>query len=537
MMLWEKKFLLTLVAAVLFGLTSVLADGRISPVTVSYGDVEAEFATLDALDTTDFSDFDDFQRYLQTTETTRCNFWCMLKNSLGLTIVGLLLICLSPCLMWKNEGRHVTELRRIDFCKNKAVVVENSDIPTDENTGQLVHFVGTVSVGDTSLELTPGTALNVSAPMSKALVIKRTCMIYQKFEDASNEVKQDRLGGGQTTTTTFTCREDWTPMGPQPERLQHLTDETNSRGIWDDLIAAAGGEGDGATAAPAPALPPNMPPQMAAMLQKVDPSKAPNDIAVSPAAHVGGFGLSKDIVMEEAGVFQAEWTPLPADLVPDTVDGCEGLVKRSDGTLSTCAEDGQPQNGDVMIKYEYTTDGFDCSFVVEQIMAAESDPEVGAKYGVSKADVIDDKCCGKIHDNLGVIWMVRRGRHDLADMINMAKQDEKQLTKLLRIVCWVLLVAGWIMLFSIFTTVLSTLPILGKLGYFAVVIIALIIGSVCCLGVTALAYMRYRPAISIAILAIGLGIWGVVGWAVGSAAVNSVQPTFAPTPAPRFTSF
>ena len=399
-----------------------------------------------------------------------------------------------------------------------------------------MHFVGEVSVGDTSLELTPGTALNVSAPMPKALVVKRTCLIYQKFEDASREVKQDRLGGGETTTTTFTCREDWTPMGPQPERLEHLPEETNSRGIWDDIIAAAGGEG-GATDAPTPALPPNLPPQMAALLQIADPTKTPNDIAVSPAAHVGGFGLSKEIVMEESAVFQADWTPLPADLVPDTVDGCDGLVKRSDGTLSTCAEEGQPQNGDIMIKYEYIADGFDCSFVVEQILKAESDPEAGAKFGVSKADVIDDKCRGKIHDNLGVIWMVRRGRHDLADMINMAKEDEKKVTKLLRIVCWVLLVGGWIMLFSIFTTVLSTLPILGRLGYFAVVILALIVGSVCCLGVTALAYMRYRPVISVAIIAIGLGIWGIVAWAVGSAAQNSVQPTFAPTPVPRLSSF
>ena len=35
-----------------------------------------------------------FERYLQTSETTTCNFWCQLKNSLGLTIVGLLLICI-----------------------------------------------------------------------------------------------------------------------------------------------------------------------------------------------------------------------------------------------------------------------------------------------------------------------------------------------------------------------------------------------------------------------------------------------------------
>ena len=50
-------------------------------------------------DFTDHNVLDRFERRLQssggsTTETTRCNFWCMLKNSIGLTIVGLLLICI-----------------------------------------------------------------------------------------------------------------------------------------------------------------------------------------------------------------------------------------------------------------------------------------------------------------------------------------------------------------------------------------------------------------------------------------------------------
>ena len=49
----------------------------------------------------DFIDFDSSssssgQRRLQNTVTdeTRCNTWCKLKESLGLTIVGLLLICI-----------------------------------------------------------------------------------------------------------------------------------------------------------------------------------------------------------------------------------------------------------------------------------------------------------------------------------------------------------------------------------------------------------------------------------------------------------
>ena len=93
------------------------------------------------------------------------------------------------------------ELRRIDFCKNKAVVVPNVDMPSDENTGQLVHFVGKVSVDEDTLDLHPG-PLNITTPVPKALVIKRTCQIYQKFEDAQQQVRNDTIGAGQTTQTT-----------------------------------------------------------------------------------------------------------------------------------------------------------------------------------------------------------------------------------------------------------------------------------------------------------------------------------------------
>jgi hypothetical protein len=208
------------------------------------------------------------RRLQETVETTRCNTWCKLKQSIGLTIVGLLLICISPCLMWKNEGRHVNELRRIDFCKNKAVVIENADIPTDEHTGDLVHFVGKVSVDDDALDLKSG-ALNISSPLTKALVIKRTCSIYQKFEQSTQQTKNDMIGAGQTTTTTFSIKEDWTPMGPQGP-LEHFPNDSNSRGIWDELVSASGAS---ETTAPAPSkLPPNLPPQMVALLQQVDPN-------------------------------------------------------------------------------------------------------------------------------------------------------------------------------------------------------------------------------------------------------------------------
>lgn len=187
-----------------------------------------------------------------------------------------------------------------------------------------------------------------------------------------------------------------------------------------------------------------------------------------------------------------------------------------------------------MIKYEYVADGFDASFIVQQVLA-ESDPETGVpshKFSLDKQRVIDEKCCGKMSDDLGVIWMVRKGRHDLYDMIKMAKEDEKMVTKLLRVVCWVLLVAGWMMLFSIFTTLLSTLPILGALGNAAFFVVALIIGTVCCCGVTALAYVRYRPLLALAILAVAGAICGIIFASIGKASDASTAPTSSPVRLP-----
>ena len=91
MMIRKKSFLLIVAVALLALTGNALAEsmtfGRSEEV------VDAEFdSLLDSVDT-DFSDFHEFERYLQTTETTRCNFWCKLRQSLGLTIVGLLLIC------------------------------------------------------------------------------------------------------------------------------------------------------------------------------------------------------------------------------------------------------------------------------------------------------------------------------------------------------------------------------------------------------------------------------------------------------------
>lgn len=187
----------------------------------------------------EFSDLesDEFSfAYLRHRKLEEVNIFQKLKESLGAAIVGFILIIFMPCLIWKNEGRHVrgtlspstcfeivlqctrihkssnrclfvhctTELSRIEFCKNKAVVV-NCMEPTDETSEQLVYFCGNVLVDDEQITFPETDTLNLASALPKGLMLKRTCYIYQKFED-SQQSTEKHIGGGETRTTNYSLR-------------------------------------------------------------------------------------------------------------------------------------------------------------------------------------------------------------------------------------------------------------------------------------------------------------------------------------------
>lgn len=76
-----------------------------------------------AVISTNWNDHVEPHRGLQDTNT-RVNIFQKLGESLGTSIVGFILICIMPIMIWKNEGRHARELQRIEFAKNEAVAVD-----------------------------------------------------------------------------------------------------------------------------------------------------------------------------------------------------------------------------------------------------------------------------------------------------------------------------------------------------------------------------------------------------------------------------
>lgn len=115
-------------------------------------------------------------------------------------------------------------------------------------------------------------------------------------------------------------------------------------------------------------------------------------------------------------------------------------------------------------------------------------------------------------------------------MIDMAKADEATMTKIVRVVGWIAMCAGWVMMFSPFTTALSVLPVLGDLGNFAVFLVAFIVSCTCCLTVMTVAYIRYCPFVAILLLGVSLGIWAICAQRLHTASEEggSDEPTEPP---------
>ena len=400
-----------------------------------------------------------------------------------------------------------------------------SNTSSNENVGRLVHFTGNVTVGDSAIDFGPADkTLNLTDPISGAVILRRTCYIYQTTETAQQATKRDVVGGGETRTTTYTRKDDWTHMGPQKDCVN--IGVTNSRGIWDQLVAATGGTDEGANFYPPPDAATTKQQGMAAKLGAMQnqagpmpleiaekmglhkPDKAPQGRTISPTTRVGGFAITNDQISSNPAVFASEYTSVPMEYLPDTVPGFESLCKGTDNILRTFKEGQEPQNGDIKIVYEYTADGFEATFVVAQTATVQNEAkDAGAKFGVDHCHV-DGRC----NKDLGQIWMIRKGAHNLQEMIGLASKEEAAVTKVIRLVVWVALCAGWIMIFSPLITILQVLPLLSSLGFFAVILVAVPVSLLCCVTIMLLAYMRYRPIITGGLLVVALGIWGIVAW-------------------------
>jgi hypothetical protein len=135
------------------------------------------------------------------TETTTTGYGTRVGNSFKAIGSGLLLFVLGTALLWWNEGRAVKTEKMLDEAGSKYVEMENPNKKDASLEGELICGTAMATTEDSLTDADFGIG-------AKAIAIRRSVEYYQWVEHAQTK-KEDKLGGKEVTTTTYTYSKQW----------------------------------------------------------------------------------------------------------------------------------------------------------------------------------------------------------------------------------------------------------------------------------------------------------------------------------------
>ncbi|MCR4880803.1 MAG: TMEM43 family protein [bacterium] len=151
------------------------------------------------------------------TKVTRTSYGGRIKNSIVGVIIGLLLFAISFVVLWKNEEDGARLAKQENYISKNAIEVD-SKLPSRENDEKLIATSGKLITGETLSD--------ENLMVRNSLVLKRDVEMYQWDEDKKTET-HDELGGGETTTTTYTYTKRWSSRHIDSSRFNQQAGHLN----------------------------------------------------------------------------------------------------------------------------------------------------------------------------------------------------------------------------------------------------------------------------------------------------------------------
>ena len=107
----------------------------------------------------------------------------------------------GTALLWWNEGRAVKTEKMLDEAGNAYVEMENPNKKDASLEGELICGTAMATTEDSLSDAQFGIG-------AKAIALRRTVEYYQWVEHEQSK-SEDKLGGKQVTTTTYTYSKEW----------------------------------------------------------------------------------------------------------------------------------------------------------------------------------------------------------------------------------------------------------------------------------------------------------------------------------------
>ncbi|MBP3214469.1 MAG: TMEM43 family protein [Bacteroidaceae bacterium] len=425
-------------------------------------------------------------------EKTTTGYGTRVGNSIKGIFTGFILIIGATILLWWNEGRAVKTADMLEDAQGACVEMPNPDKKSAEFEGELVCATAMANTDEVLTDKEFGISEN-------AISLSRKVEYFQWVEHSESK-SEDKLGGKQETTTTYTYTREWvsSPVNsdefkdPAYQGKNYTWTTVEDQDVWAENVTFGAyvlNESLIHSISSTEALELNIDEQQ---LQAMDKTIA------DTYARIKGLPTPNTNVAQAQPAQPAQ--PVAADstaltdsvktVIPDSISQNNKVdleyVHQMGNVLYYGRTANAPEVGDVRITFEKVVPAK--VTVVSQVEGNTFKP-----YTAS---------------NKKKFQTLRMGKKSIDEIFEEENESNSMWTWVLRIVGILLVISGFKGLFGFLETILKVVPFLANIFAFGVGIICTIVGLVYSLIVIALAWIFYRPVLGIIILLIaGFLIW------------------------------
>lgn len=411
-------------------------------------------------------------------ETKTTGYGTRVGNSIKGIFTGFILIIGATILLWWNEGRAVKTADMLEDAQGACVEMPNPDKKSAEFEGELVCATAMATTDEVLTDKDFGISEN-------AISLSRKVEYFQWVEHAE-EKKEDKLGGKEVTTTTYTYTQEWvsSPVNsgdfkdPAYQGKNYTWTQVENQDLWAEKVTFGAyvlNESLIHSISSTEAVELNVNEQV---LQSIN-----NSIA-NTYATVKGQPMQTTQPAQPA-VADSLQTAVADSIAQNNKVDLE-FVHQTGNVLYYGHSMNAPEIGDVRITFEKTVPAK--VTVVSQVEGNTFKP-----YTAS---------------NKKKFQTLRMGKKSIDEIFEEENEANSMWTWVLRIVGILLVISGFKGLFGFLETVLKVVPFLSSIFAFGVGIICTIVGVVYSLIVIALAWIFYRPVLGIILLVIaGFLVW------------------------------
>lgn len=358
---------------------------------------------------------------------------------------GILLFIAATVLLWWNEGRAVKTTKMLNEAQGAYVEMENPAKIDPALDGELVHATAVATTQDSLVDARFGFG-------ATAISLERSVEYYQWVEHSESE-SEDKLGGKEVTTTTYTYSKEWVSSPVQSESFKDPEYQNK-----------------------------NM------VLAVVD-----SDVQWAQKVTFGAYTLNDGLVHS---ISSREPVQLAIDeaILKDLNDGISRIQKKDSlnyvhqtaNVLYIGRTPASPEVGDVRITWEKVVPA-------KVTIISQVDGDTFKPYTAKN---------GKTFQTLVM------GKKDASEIFESEHSTNKILLWVLRILGVILVIAGLKGIFGFLQTILKVVPFLANILGWGVSLVCFVAGLAWSLVVIALAWLTYRPILGISLLVIaGLLVW------------------------------